>query len=69
MKPEKRLTSFWLFTSQIYQPKIKRENGGSHFYKIKNTDGLFNSEIPIFSYMRFFRKCSMLCRSISLIKE
>ena len=27
-----------LFTSQIYQPKIKCEDKGLHFYKIKNKD-------------------------------
>ena len=47
------------------------------FTKIKNTDGwnkkknvffsYFTSVIPEFSYMDFFRKCSMFCRSILLI--
>ena len=65
-----------LCTSKIYQPKIKCEDGVSYFYKNhkyrrrkkeKNKSfSYFNSEIPNFSYIGFFRKCSTFCQSIPL---
>ena len=58
----------------VYQPKIKCKDGGSHFYKNKKYRRLkkdknvffsyFISVIPHFSYMDFFRKCSMFRRNI-----
>ena len=67
-----------LFTSEIYQPKIKCKDGGSYFYKNQKYRSLeiekkiffsyFVSEIPNLSYMCFFRKCSMFRRSIPLKK-
>ena len=64
--------------SWIYQPKTKCKDGVSVFYKNqkyrplkiekKTFFGYFISEIPNFSYMRFFRKCPMFRRSIPLSK-
>ena len=56
---------------------MKRKDGGSYFYKNKKYRRLekekyvffsyFILVIPNFSYMNFFRKCSMFRRSIPLM--
>ena len=68
-----------LFTSQIYQLKIKCKDGGSYFYKNKKYRRLqiekkllfsyFILEIPNFSHMGFFREWSMFRWSIPLIND
>ena len=67
---------FSLFLSQIYQPKIKCKDRGSYFYKNQKYRPLeiektfffnyFIPENPNFSYMHFFRKCSMIRWNIPL---
>ena len=63
--------------SVIYQPKTKCKDGGSYFYKYKEDSPLEKknfffsysiSEIPIFSYVHFFRKHSMFHQSIPKLK-
>ena len=76
MSNEHPLNICSLFTSSIYQAKIKCKGGDSYFYHNRiyrpleiETNFFFHyfiSEIPNFSYMRFFRKCSILRWSIPL---
>ena len=63
------------FHHRFINQKWNVKTGVHIFTKIKQTVGsrkkfsFFISEIPKFSHMRFFRKSSMFCRSISLISK